>query len=340
MKFEALVNTFAKKELPDSEVELVGEVPAETIGKYRGHALEHIAGDLELPGFRKGKVPADLALKKVGEIAVLEESVQHFIQDFYPELVDSLKLDVVGRPDIRITKLAPGNPVGLTIVAALYPEVALPKNWKESAEKVPLEPADDATDEEIGQTIESIRQSRKKGEELPELNDEFAKSIGAFETVDALKEQIKKGIGEEKEHKAKDKRRGKIIDAILEKVKVEIPRIFVESELDKIVSQMKEDVTRFGVKYDDYLKQINKTEEELRKEFRDQAAKRAKLQLTLNKIASDEKIEADKEAVESEMKHALEHFPDARPELVRIHIETVLRNEKVLQLLENSEKKS
>jgi trigger factor len=101
---------------------------------------------------------------------------------------------------------------------------------------------------------------------------------------------------------------------------------------------MREDVVRFGVKYEDYLKQINKTEEELRKEFRDQATKRAKLQLTLNKIAADEKIEIDQAQVEQEMKHALEHFPDAKPELVRIHIETVLRNEKVLQLLEKGEK--
>lgn len=334
MKFEALAKAFTLKNLPDSEVELIGEVPAEVVGGYRAHALEHIAGDLELPGFRKGKVPHDLALKKVGEIAVLEHAVEDFVKDFYPELVEAQKLDVVGRPDIAITKLAPGNPVGLTFRAALYPEVTLPKDWKTVGAGVPLLPAEEVKDEEVGQTIESIRQSRKKGEELPELTDEFAKSVGAFETVEALKEQIKKGIGEEKARGMRDKRRGNIIDILVGKVKVEVPKIFVESELDKIMSQMKEDVARFGVTYEDYLKQIGKTEEELRAEFHDQALKRAKLQLTLNKIAAEEKVEADKEAVEKEMKHALEHFPDARPELVRIHIESVMRNEKVLTLLE------
>ncbi|MDP4020876.1 MAG: hypothetical protein Q8P58_02445, partial [Candidatus Adlerbacteria bacterium] len=138
---------------------------------------------------------------------------------------------------------------------------------------------------------------------------------------------------------ARDKRRGKIIDALLEKVEVEIPRIFVESELDKIMSQMREDIARMGLKFEDYLKHANKTEEQLRADFKDQAHRRAKLQLTLNKIAAEEKVEPEAEAVEREMKHALEHFPNARPELVRIHIETVLRNEKVLQLLEQSEKK-
>jgi trigger factor len=116
---------------------------------------------------------------------------------------------------------------------------------------------------------------------------------------------------------------------------VAVPRIFIESEQDKIIAQMKEDVSRFGLSYEDYLKRINKTEEALRNEFREQAAKRAKLQLALNKIAEVEKMEADKEAVDTEMKHALEHFPAASPELLRIHIETVLRNEKILQLLES-----
>jgi trigger factor len=154
--------------------------------------------------------------------------------------------------------------------------------------------------------------------------------------VDALKDQIRKGISEEKERTAKDQRRGKVIDALLEGVEVGIPRVFVESELEKIISQLKEDIMRFKVPYEEYLKQIGKTEEALRDDFREQAKKRAKLQLTLNKIAEDEKIEADKEAVEGEIKHALEHFPDANPELVGIHVSTVLRNEKVLRMLEGN----
>ena len=116
-----------------------------------------------------------------------------------------------------------------------------------------------------------------------------------------------------------------------------MPAIFVDSELEKILGQMKEDVQRFGLSFDDYLTRMQKTEEQVRDEFREQARKRAKLQLALNKLAEDEKVEADKDKVDEEMKHAMEHFPDARPELVRIHIETVLRNEKTLQLLEGSE---
>ena len=141
-----------------------------------------------------------------------------------------------------------------------------------------------------------------------------------------------------RERAAKDVRRGKIIDVLLEKTRVAVPKIFVESELDKIMGQMREDVARIGMTFEIYLKQINKSEDVIRNEFKDQATKRAKLQLALNKLAGDEKVEADKEAVDAEMKHAVEHFPEANFELLKVHIETVLRNEKVLKLLEGEVK--
>lgn len=344
MQFSDIASSFSVKKLPDSEVEFAGDIPADALLPYREHALKHLAEHIEMPGFRPGHVPPDMALKKIGEIGVLEEAAEMLMQDFYPALIEAHAIDAVGRPEIRITKLAPGNPMGLTVRATVYPEVTLPKDWKNTGEKIPLEQAERATDEETDKTIESVRQARKikkedGTEEPPELNDEFAKSLGAFATVAELKEQVKKGIGEEKERGAKDARRGKIIDALLEKTEVAVPRIFVESELEKIMAQMREDIGRMGLRFEDYLKHADKTEEGLRGEFRDQAAKRAKLQLTLNKIAQEEKIEADQEAVEGEIKHAMEHFPDAKPELVRVHIETVLKNEKVLQLLESAQAK-
>jgi len=351
MKFEELANSFGVKTLPESEVEITGDVPAEVVGEYKDAALLEIASELDLPGFRKGHVPPDVALKRVGEVAALEEAVELFVKDFYPELIELKKVDAVGRPDIRITKLAPGNPIGLVIRAAVYPEVNLPKNWKVIQADIALEAAEPATEEEIKQTIDSLLKSRavpptlteeevKEGKTaeavLPELTDAFAQSVGAFKTVDELKAQIKKGIDEEKQHRAKDARRAKIVEKLLDETTMAVPAVFVDSELDKIMNQMREDVSRFGMSFEDYLKQASKTEEGVRNDFRDQAAKRAKLQLTLNKLATDEKIEADKAAVDAEMMHALQHFPDANHALLRIHIETVLRNEKTLQVLEGN----
>ena len=336
MSFVEIAKQFALKPLPESEVEMTGDIPFEALAPYRAKALAHIAEHMELPGFRPGKVPQEMALKKAGELPVLEEALELFIKDFYPELITERKVEAVGRPDIRVTKLAPGNPVGLTVRATVYPEVLLPKDWKKLHETIALEPSMQATDEEVAKTLEDLRRSRKKDEVVPELSDEFAKSIGAFENLEHLKTQIHKGIGEEKAHKARDARRGKLIEALLQKTTLSVPRLFVESEQDKIMSQMREDVKRFGMELEEYFKKTNKTEEGVRQEFRDQAMKRAKLQLVLNKIATEEKLDAEETAVATEMKHAFEHFPEANPELLKIHIETVLRNELALKLLEGN----
>lgn len=340
----AVAKTFTVKKLPASEVEFSGEIPATFLAPYAQRALAHFVERLELPGFRKGHVPEEIARKKVGELALLEEATELCVKELYPALVIEHKVDAVGRPDIRITKLAPENPVGITATTTVYPVVELAKDWKKVGEKIPPEASLPATDEEVQTTLEQLRKSRTtkndKGEEvIPELDDEFAKTLGAFENLEALKVQIRKGITEEKERATKDKRRGKIIDALLEKTKVDVPKIFVESELDKIMAQMKEDVSRFGMTFEQYLERSGKTEQAMREEFRKQGEKRAKTQLALNEVIKEEKIEVEEPIVEQEIKLALEHFPEAKPDLVRIHIETVLRNDKALQLLEAEDKK-
>lgn len=383
---DTIASTFEVRRVPESEVELVGEIPFADIEPHQEHALKHFQKELELPGFRKGHVPLDMVRKRVGEIAVLEEAVEHFMRDFYPALLTTHNIDAIGRPDLRITKLAPGNPVGITIHTAVYPEVILPESWKTHAETVPLDDAPAVVeDHEVDNALESVRRAHTKAQTkateestssaagdassgranaadqegsavesnatpsdtsvtdipaedtLPPLDDAFAQSLGPFADLADLKLKMRENLIQEKTKNIKDKRRGKIIDSLLEKVQLSVPAVFVDSELEKIVAQMNDDVTRYGMTFEEYLKRINKTQEQLREELREQARKRAKLQLVLNKIAADEKIEADKPAVDEEMKHALDHFPEARPDLLRIHIETVLRNEKVLQILEGAQ---
>ncbi len=414
-RLDELAKSFALKNLPESEVELEGEIPFADIEPLQEKALKHFAEEIEMPGFRKGHVPLEMVKKRVGDIALLEEAVELFMRDFYTMLVLAKDVDAIGRPEIRITKLAPGNPVGIVIKTAVYPEISLPKDWKKLYETIPDDDVPTVEDREIDDALLSIRRAKAKeitktaAEEvgssaagdassdralaadhdgdaaestssaanqapaqaaaesasavstsspateeadsaaaphpvtsipdentLPILDDAFAQSLGAFSDLADLKAKMRENLVQEKAQKVKDARRGKIIEALLEKVQLSVPAVFVDSELEKIVAQMQDDVTRYGMTFEDYLKRINKTQEEVRAELRDQAGKRAKLQLVLNKIAADEKVESIKEEVDNEMKHALEHFPEARPDLLRIHIETVMRNEKTLQILEGS----
>ncbi len=116
---------------------------------------------------------------------------------------------------------------------------------------------------------------------------------------------------------------------------MEIPEILVEVEIDKILYRMESDITQMGLKFEDYLKHLNKTKEDSRKEFRNDGEKKAKLALILNEIAKVEKIVADEQQVVKEVEAILEHYKDADPERARMHAENVLTNEAIFRFLEN-----
>ena len=353
------------KKLPKSEVEIEGELAAEAFELYFDRALNKIGAEVEVDGFRKGKVPQNILLSKVPEIRILEEMAEMALEEHYPKILENEKLDVIARPEISITKLARKNPLGFKIKTALVPEIKLP-DYKKIAKKITSEITDaekniEVTEKEVEDTIIDIRKARapkkhiteeaknhfcKEGEkcehehkeekeELPELNDEFVKALGPFENVEDFKKKLKDNIKLEKENQQKEKTRLKIVEKIIDNTEIEMPEILIEIELNKILYRMESDITQMGLKFEDYLKHLNKTVEDLKKEFRKDAEKKAKLGLVLNEISKIEKIKADEKQVAKEVAMILEHYKDADPERAKIHAENVLTNEAVFQFLEN-----
>lgn len=350
--------------LPKSEVEIEGEIEAIQFETYFNKALKIIGENIKIDGFRKGKIPENILLSKIPEAQILEEMAEMALSEYYPKILEERKIDAISRPEISITKLARKNPLGFKIKTAVMPEIQLP-DYKQIAKKVIGEVTEEEkniepTEKEVEDTIMDIRKSRapkihvaKEAEkhthdenckhedqvsdtpELPELNDEFVKSLGPFENIADFKDKLKVNIKLEKENQLKEKTRLKIVEKIIEEMKTELPEILVESEIDKILYRMESDITQMGLKFEDYLKHLSKTKEDLRKEFRVDAEKKAKLALVLNKIATDEKIVASKEQIANEVAKILEHYKDADPERAEMHAENVLTNEAVFQFLEN-----
>lgn len=359
------------KKLPKSEVEIEGEIEADVFETYFNKALKRIGEGVEIAGFRKGKVPENVLLSKIPEAQILGEMAEMALSEHYPKILEENKIDAISRPEISITKLARKNPLGFKIKTATLPEMTIP-DYKKIAQKVISEVTDaekntEVMEKEVEDTIMDIRKSRapkiqmsdikhpmsdieKKNEaetsdiknspmsdvkeELPEFNDEFVQALGPFKDIADFKEKLKQNIKLEKENQLKEKTRLKIVEKIIDELKVELPEILIEVELDKILYRMESDITQMGLKFEDYLKHLNKTVEDLKKEFRTDAEKKAKLALVLNKIAQDEKIKADPEQVANEVAKILEHYKDADPERAQMHAENVLTNEKVFQFLE------
>ena len=348
------------KDLPKSEIEIEGELSSDVFESYFTKALRKIGEKVEIDGFRKGKVPENVLLEKVGEMHVLEEMAELALSEHYPKILEEEKIDAVGRPEISITKLARKNPLGFKIKTAVLPSVKLP-DYKDIAKKIISESTTTekdltVSDEEVENTILDIRKSRapkihmaeehkhehKDGEEhkemeqeLPEFNDEFVKSLGPFEGVEDFKTKLKENIKLEKVNQVREKTRLKIMEQILEDTKIEIPEILIESELEKILHKMESDIAQMGLKFEDYLKHLNKTTEDLRKDFKTDAEKRAKLSLVLHEIGKAEKITVDPEQVASEVAMILEHYKEADPERAKMHTENTLTNEKIFQFLES-----
>jgi trigger factor len=115
---------------------------------------------------------------------------------------------------------------------------------------------------------------------------------------------------------------------------VVVPEILVESELRQMLEQMKADIARMGLKFEDYLKHLAKTEEDLKKEWRKDALKRAKLDLAVAHIAKTEKISPDAEKIELEVKHAKEHYKEISEDRARGYFAHVFLNQAVFEFLE------
>jgi trigger factor len=343
--------------LDKSRVEIIGSISTEEFSSFRKKAIENINNEIVMDGFRKGKVPESTLVAKVGEMTILEEMAELALSKIYPEIIINEKIDALGHPEINITKLAKDNPLEFKIITTITPEIKL-GDYKKIAKNSKAEKEEnlEVSDKEIDDAILRIRKSRvdhsghdhermspeehEKAIEnsMPELNDAFVKTLGDFKDIADLKEKIKFSLLEEKKIKAQEKKRIALSDAILEASSADIPELLIESETRRIEAQFSDDIDRMGVKLEDYLKHAKKTIDELRKEWRPHAEKKAKLQLILNDIVKIEKISVDAKEIEDEVKAILSHYKDANQEQARVYAETVLTNEKVYQFLESLEK--
>ena len=346
------------KELENSEIEITAEVLAETFESYRSKAVKKLTDSVEIPGFRRGHVPEEVLIQRIGEGAILQEMAEKAIAVAYPKLLQEKKIEAIGRPQITITKIAKGNPLGFKVKTAVMPLVELP-DYKAIAQRIMSVPEAEVFVDalEVDDTITKIRENWKRHKEmkekkegdvkvseqqapgsseegLPELNDDFVKQIGDFKDVDAFKVKIRENLREEKKAKEREKKRIQMIDEVIEQSKITLPQVLVDSEREKMMVQFKDNVAMMGVKPEDYFKQINKTEDVLQKEWQGEAEKRVKIQLALNKIVELEHVKVPEDELNKEVTRLLEHYPGVPPERARAYTENLLLNEKVFQFLE------
>jgi trigger factor len=177
--------------------------------------------------------------------------------------------------------------------------------------------------------------------EVPVLDDTFAQSLGKFETLEKLKDNMREGMLEEKKIKGKEEHRTHILDSLVEKATIEYPTVLVAEEQARMVREFEMQVQSMGMNFADYLAQIKKTEEEMKQEWEPQAKKRLAAHLILNMLADTEEIDVDSQEVEAEMNKTLQSYKNIKDIEKNIDMERLysatrgqLRNQKVFEFLE------
>jgi trigger factor len=415
------------KQLPKNQVEITVEVPVEKLDKYLTQAVEKIAKNIKIDGFRSGKIPYNIIKQRIGEMSIYQEALDFIIRDTLFEALEQEKIDAVGQPQIDIDKLAPENPVIYRATLTLFPKVEV-KDYKNiSAKRKEIKAEEQTIERTLGQ-LQKMRAQEvvadkavemgdkvvidfaitldkvpieggqhkdypayigenffvpgfeenligmKKGEEKtfelkfpkeyfqknlagkntevkvfvkeifqvtkPELNDEFALSIGGFENVQALREQIIKNI--EQEEKTKDEQRVEleILDQIIKNSQFdEIPQVMIEGELEKMIGELRMNILQQGMDFENYLMQIKSDESKLKEGFTPQAEKRLQTSLVIRKIAELENILAVAEEIEEEVNRLLKNIQDSKEkEYVKSagyknYLENFITNRKVIEKL-------
>jgi trigger factor len=422
------------KEQNQKEIEVAVELSWDEMKPYLDKASEKISTDVKVEGFRPGKVPYDVLKTKVGEMAILQEAADLAVQKTAETVLreqfkdaDAETDNIVGRPEVKLTKLAVGNPLEYKVVLQRAPEVTLGK-YKDL--KIKEETAV-VKDEEVEKVIKELRalrasekiiarelqdgdkalvniqmfldnvpleggQSRntavimgadyiipgfdkellgaKKGETrefklfypsehyqkniagkmvefkvaveevyervLPELNDEFAKNVGAKDVND-LKQNIRENLETERKQKNEEKIIIELFEKILAKTTFShLPEQLVHSEAHNMIHELKHSVEQQDGKFADYLLHVKKTESELEAELMPEAEKRVKTSFIVSAITKAENIAVSDDELQKKIDELLKLYDanlEAKAQVqtaeYRDYIKRNLLNQKVIDRL-------
>lgn len=185
-----------------------------------------------------------------------------------------------------------------------------------------------------------------KVKELPALDDEFAKEVSEFDTLDELKADVRKKLQETNDSRAKREYEEAVIDAVCENAKVEIPQVMISKEIDNMVKDLEMRLKYQGLDLKTYYEYTNSSEEQVKEFMKESAEKRVKTELVLEAVAKAESVEATEEELqakatelakqygEKDLEKTAKLLLDAQKDYIKLDVV----NEKVVKLLVDNSK--
>jgi len=360
---KAIQGTFPKV-LEENKIEAIGKPRAEILKLAEGNDLEYkiavaVVPEAKLKPWKSTieKINKEYAKKKA---EVAKEEIEKELENIAKSRVQHVKVEREAKDgdnviiDFQVKKdgvpiengssknhplilgrgvFIPGfeeNVVGMKAGETKEFELIFPKEYHEK--NLAGNPA------QFSVTVNEV-QERK----TPDLSDEFARSLGEkFKNLEDLRKSVVEGMEEEKKHELKEKRRGEFIEALIAKLEVDLPEVLIHEELHKMIGEFEMQLQGMGMTFDQYLKQISKSIDDLEKEWEPQAEKRVKAALALEELVKEDQAEVPAEEIAREMNKTLAQYKKIKDvekniDLARLYnyVKGMMQNEKVLEMLEN-----
>jgi len=372
------------------------EVEAEQVNEALNKAFKKVANRVNVPGFRKGKVPRQIFEAKFGVESLYQDAIDIILPEAYTYALQETGIEPIDRPEVDIEKFAKNETMKLTAKVQVKPEVKLGEYKGLEVEAK----SSDVTDEEIDAELKRLQQRHAeivpveegaaqngdiavidfegfvngeafeggkgekhslelgsnsfipgfedgvvgmtKGEEkdievtfpedyhaenlkgqaatfkvklqdlkrknLPELDDEFAKDVSEFETLEEFKKDLADKIKARKEREFRIHQEQSVVDQASENATVDVPAVMVETELNNMVKEFESRLRSQGMTLDLYYQFTNTSEAALKEQMKADAEKRVRNNLVLEAIAKAEGLEAKDEDLEQELERMAGQF--------------------------------
>lgn len=185
--------------------------------------------------------------------------------------------------------------VGATIGNEVDVNVTFPEDYR--AEELAGKPA-----------LFKVTVKEIKEKELLPLDDEFAKDVSEFDTLDELKEDIKKKKTEEAERMAKNEYENNVIKKVVENAQVDIPEVMIDNQVESMINDFDYQLRYQGLDLQTYMKYMNISYEEIKESYKETAKDRVKTQLVLEAITKAENIEVTEEELQEEIEKTAKQY--------------------------------
>lgn len=377
--------------LKKSEVKLTVELSELEMEGYYQKALDKLAKQINVKGFRQGHVPREVAEKELNKEFITAHAVDMAIPPSYVEAIKEKKLEPIARPKVNVTST---SPLKFEAIVPLYPEVKLKDYKKITLERQKVELKEEEMSAEmsrlqgfhahyhdadrpaqIGDRVEvdfqgfdeggaqldgttsknhpivigdkmfvpgfeenligmvkdqekdfkvtfpadyfhtpfqnkvvvfKVKVNRIEERHLPELNAELIKKIsGKDMTLDEFKKELRENLLKGREQEEKTRLENSLLEQIEARTEVELAEALVDDEIDFMMEEQKQQIAERGLKWEDYLKAVNKTEHDWHKEKHPEAEKRLKLRFGVQELFKLEKIEVTDEELNKSFEEEL-----------------------------------